>query len=353
MTNDTLITVFLRGGADGLALAPPVGDPQYPRVRPASFVRAADALRLDGFFALAPELAALAPLWSEGQLALVHDVGTSDTTRSHFYAQPLLERGAPDAAGGWLARFAKARSSALPALAFGDTLPESLRGGAAATALRALSDLDPGARVERLAAELSALYDRDALLAESAANTRTALAQLRALDGAPYRPAAGVEWGSDAFSQQLAQTARLLKHGARPPVVCLDLHGWDSHVAQAQLLAPLLRQLGAGLANFAADLGALFERTSVVVYTEFGRRVAENSGLGTDHGHGFALLVLGGGVRGGVHARWSGLEPDALVGPGDLPGSIDYRAALAPVVERHGVDARAVFGELAQPALPL
>ncbi len=353
MLNDTLVTVFLRGGADGLALVPPVGDPHYTRVRPASAVRASECVKLDELFALAPELDALGPLWREGRMAVVHDVGTWDQTRSHFYAQPLLERGGAAGAGGWLSRLAKARGGGLPALAFGTALPESLRGGAPAAALRTLSDLDPGPRVAQLAAELEELYAGDELLAQAALDTRAALARLRELENAPYRPASGVEWGRGEFAQQLAQTARMLKGGVRPPAVCLDLFGWDSHVAQSQLLGPLMRELAAGLANFAADLGELFERVSVVVYTEFGRRVAENSGLGTDHGHGFALFVLGGGVRGGVHARWPGLSGDELIGPGDLPGSIDVRSALAPVAERHGAAARELFGPLDQPALDL
>ncbi len=353
MLNDTLVTVFLRGGADGLALVPPVGDPDYARVRPASAVRADECERLDERFSLAPQLAALAPLWREGRLAVVHDAGSSDETRSHFYAQPLLERGGAAGAGGWLSRFAKARGGGLPALAFGAALPESLRGGAPAAALRTLADLDPGPRVAQLAEDLAELYAADEMLARAALDTREALTRLRELDGKPYRPADGVQWGRGEFAQQLAQTARMLKGGVRPPAVCLDLFGWDSHVAQSQLLAPLMRELAQGLANFALDLGALFDRVSVVVYTEFGRRVAENSALGTDHGHGFAMFVLGGGVRGGAHARWSGLASDALIGPGDLPGSIDFRAALAPVVERHGVSAREVFGALDEPALDL
>jgi uncharacterized protein (DUF1501 family) len=353
MLNETLVAIFLRGGADGLALVPAVGDPDYHRARPLNAVGEGRGEKLDELFALAPELSALTPLWREGKLAVVPDAGSSDDTRSHFYAQPLLERGGPGAAGGWIARYAKARGGALPAMAFGDSLPESLRGGAPATALRELGDLDPGPRVAELSRRLAALYEADSLLAESAANTRAALEQLREIATAPYRPADGVEWGSDAFAQQLAQSARLIKRGARPAAICLDLHGWDSHVAQQQLLDALLRQLGAGLANFALDLGEHFERTSVVVYTEFGRRVAFNSALGTDHGHGFTLLVLGGGVRGGVHHRWRGLASDALVGPGDLPGTTDYRSALAPVLERHGVAAREVFQDMEAPPLPL
>jgi len=353
MLSETLVTVFLRGGADGLALVPAVGDDSYHRARPASAVRPGAGERLDDVFSLAPELSELAPLWREGRLAVVQDAASSDDTHSHFYAQPLLERGGADAAGGWVARYAKLRGGEMSALAFGDALPESLRGGAAAAALRALADLDPGPRVEALGEQLAALYAADPLLATPAANTRAALDKLRGLDVANYRPANGADYGDGTFAKQLAQTAQLVKSGARPPAVCIDLYGWDTHVAQSQFLAPLMRELARGVAAFAADLGEQLERTSLVVYTEFGRRVAENSANGSDHGHGFAMFVVGGGTRGGVHARWKGVEASTLTGPGDLPGAIDYRCVLAPVIARHGVDPRAVFADLPSETLDL
>lgn len=347
LTDHTLVTVFLRGGADGLALVPAVGDDQYHRLRPRIAVKPGAGEKLDDRFALAPELSALAPFWREGRLAVIHDAASGDETRSHFYAQPLLERGSADAVGGWIARYAQAGGAdGLTALAFGDALPESLRGAAAATALRSLDELDPGPRVTALGDRLSALYGDDPLLGGPAADTRSAMEKLRDLRRSTYRPGHGARYGDDGFARELAQTAQLIKAGIGVPAVCLDLNGWDSHVAQDQLLAPLMRTLGDGLAAFATDLGPALERTSIVVYSEFGRRAAENSALGTDHGHGFALLVLGGGTSGGLHVDWTGLDDHDLLGPGDLPGRIDYRAALAAVVRRHGVAPSAVFPDL-------
>lgn len=344
LNEHTLVTVFLRGGADGLALVPAVGDDQYHHLRPRLAVKPGAGERLDDRFALAPELAALAPFWRDGRLAVVQDAASSDESRSHFYAQPLLERGSAGAVGGWVARYVQARGSGgLTALAFADALPESLRGAAAATALRSLDDLDPGPRVAALGGRLAALYADDPLLGGPAADTRAAMDKLRQLRHSTYRPEHGARYGDDAFARDLAQTAHLIKAGVGIPAVCLDLDGWDSHVAQEQFLGPSLRALGNGLAAFANDLGPALARTSIVVYSEFGRRVAENSALGTDHGHGFALLVLGGGTPGGLHVDWAGLADHDLLGPGDLPGNIDYRAALAAVVARHGVAPVAVF----------
>lgn len=354
MLSPTLVTVFLRGGADGLALVPADGDEGYRRLRPRMAAERDAGLRLDERFSLAPELGALAPFWRDGRLAVVQDAASEDDSRSHFHAQPLLERGSGAAAGGWVARYAQARGGGgVAALAFGDAVPASLLGAVPVAAVRTLEELDPGPRVTALGDRLAALYAADPLLRTPAADTRDALRKLRGLRRADYRAENGAEYGNDTFAIELAQTAQLVKSGIDVSAVCLDLGGWDSHVTQGTLLAPLMRQLGDGLAAFATDLGPHLERVAVVVYTEFGRRVAENSGLGTDHGHGFAMFVLGGGTRGGLHVDWRGLGEHELLGPGDLPGHIDYRAALAPVIARHGVSPSAVFPDFAGAQLAL
>ena len=96
-------------------------------------------------------------------------------------------------------------------------------------------------------------------------------------------------------------------------------------------------RLANGLAAFRHDLGARMATTTVVVMTEFGRRVAENASFGTDHGRGGVSFVMGGGVKGGrVLGGWPGLQPEILDGPGDLPVTNNYRNILAPVLARHG-----------------
>jgi uncharacterized protein (DUF1501 family) len=128
----------------------------------------------------------------------------------------------------------------------------------------------------------------------------------------------------------------LIKAEVGLEVAAIDLGGWDTHFAQGAsqgLMAGLLTDLADGLAAFHSDLGDLMNQVVVVVMTEFGRRVAENASLGTDHGHGSVMLLLGGGVEGGeVHGRWPGLEPGRLFGPGDLDVTTDYREVLSEVI---------------------
>lgn len=338
----TLVVVFLRGGADGLALVPPVGEDAYHTQRPRLRVDARQAPRLDERFALHPRLAPLHALYTRGEMAVVHAAGSEDTTRSHFEAQDLMEHGGV-LGGGWLGRFLRYRpatgSRALAAIAFGTQLSECLRGAPAATVLRSLDDFTLGDGGGRLVASLEALYRVDGgVLAGPARDTVRALARLEVLRATPYRPTLGAEYGSDEFAQGLQQVAQLIKARVGLEAVSIDVGGWDSHFTESVLIDPLMDRLARGLAAFCADLGAALATTSIVVMTEFGRRVAENASLGTDHGRGSVMLVLGGGVRGGrVVGEWPGLGAGILDGPGDLPVRTNYRDVLAPVLRRHGV----------------
>ena len=118
----TLVVVFLRGAADGLALMPPVGDDDYYRARPFTAVSKTAALKLNDRFGLNPLMNALEPAVKEGALTAVHCVGSGDTTRSHFEAQDLMEHGG-HTGGGWLGRFLRFREQssggALSAIALG------------------------------------------------------------------------------------------------------------------------------------------------------------------------------------------------------------------------------------------
>jgi len=348
-----LVTVFLRGGADGLALVPPVHDDGYRRARPRLGVPPSQALRLDGPFGLAPELAELHPWFLEGHLAVVHAVGSDDDSRSHFVAQELMERGGTGAAGGWLGRWLRARatSGALTAVATGPEVPDSLRGAPSATALGGLTELSTGPAWSDLCASLAGLYAGDAQLGRPARDALDAADRMGKLHADGVHPEHGARYPSaaegdvaEAFGRQLAQLAALIRARVGLVTACVDLAGWDSHFAQETIVAPRMRALACGLSAFATDLGPALARTSVVVMSEFGRRVGENASLGTDHGRGSVMLVLGGGTPGGMHCRWRGLDDDVLEGPGDLPVVHDYRDVLEAVLRRHGtIDPRSIF----------
>ncbi|MBI4671432.1 MAG: DUF1501 domain-containing protein, partial [Chloroflexi bacterium] len=134
----------------------------------------------------------------------------------------------------------------------------------------------------------------------------------------------------------LKQIAALMRAQVGLEVACVDVGGWDTHVAQGGgegAMAELLRDVGAALAAFYDDVRDGSKQLSIVVMSEFGRRVQENGGLGTDHGHGSVVWLLGGGMRGGrVHGEWRGLQPDVLFQNIDLAVTTDYRDVLGEVL---------------------
>ncbi len=362
----TLVVVFLRGAADGLTLVAPLGDDNYHRFRPRLAVKRGDVVKLDGFFGLHANLRALELAWKDGDLCIIHGAGGESDTRSHFEAQELMEHGGP-AAGGWLGRFLRGKNptqSPLSAVALAPTLPELLSGAPAAAAFESLAEfsLSEGRGKSRVPAsfprELRRLYElENDALRDAARNTFDALARIEAIDP-NARPANGATYDErDSFSHGLRQVAQLIQADVGLDAASVDLGGWDSHFVQQTQIEPLMLRLARGLAAFRQDLGARMATTTVVVMTEFGRRVAENSAFGTDHGRGSAMFVLGGGVRGGrVIGPWPGLKPEMLDGPGDLPVWNNYRDILAPILTRHGAGADAlgkIFPDFSLKPLPL
>lgn len=331
MADRLLVVVFLRGGADGLALVPPWADHRYHEARPTIGIvdpgSEGGALDLDGYFGLHPALAPLMRLWEGNELAVLHAVGSDDETRSHFEAQDRMER-ASERADGWLARHLKTRPgdppSSLSAVAFGPALPESLR-GAPAAAIESLADY----ALEGEAPFRSALAE---LWTGSSPLERAGQAAIGALERVREIASDPVEMPQTAFGSALGDVARLVRAGVGLEVAHIDLGNWDTHFVQSSLIDGLAGDLAGGLSAFRDALGTDWKRTTVVVMTEFGRRIYENTSLGTDHGRGGAAFVLGGSVNGGqIFGDWPGLDPVGLEAR-DLPVATDFRSILSDAV---------------------
>src|SRR4051812_19591291 len=164
----TLVTIFQRGGADGLSMVMPTEDDAYYKARPRLGIKKKEAIRLDDTFGMNPLLRELEPAYRDGDLAIIHAAGSEDQTRSHFEAQDTMEHGGL-AGGGWLGRYLRASSSAsagaLSCVAIGRLLPESLLGAPTAAVMQKLDDFSFGAGSAGLRAELQRLYgmERDRL----------------------------------------------------------------------------------------------------------------------------------------------------------------------------------------------
>ncbi|GAB4581640.1 MAG: DUF1501 domain-containing protein [Anaerolineales bacterium] len=354
---DLLVVVFLRGAADGLNMIVPHGEEAYYRLRPTLGIPRPDDARaqarervidLDGFFGLHPALAPLLPAWQEGHLAPIHAVGAPDESRSHFRAMELMERGVDDESGpatGWIGRHLATldtgNTSPLRAIGLGEKTQMSLRGPIPVSALRSIADFHLGgdlSAVTQMQAALGALYADNSPLGVLGQETLEILDTLEALDPENYTPISNIQYPISEFGTGLRQVAMLAKAEVGLEVAAIDVGGWDTHFAQGGsegLMANLMADLGQGLAAFHRDMIDQMKHTTVVVMSEFGRRAYENASLGTDHGHGSAMILMGGNVVGGkVHAEWPGLEDGQLFGPGDLAVTVDYRDVLGEVLAK-------------------
>ena len=343
---DLLVVVTLSGGADGLTLVPPLHDPGYASARPGVAVPASRTIPLDRSFGLHPGLRPLLPYWQRRQLAVVHAVGDSDGTRSHFEATVAMDRGVSLGSSvrtGWVDRYLTERGlsrGAFPALAIGARSPGTLAGPAPDLSTWNVSDVRVRAADGRIGAVEHALTDMYAGLPGPVAGAaRTTLTSLRSFARVREHPVKLTSsYGADSLGDGLKQVARVARAGVGLQVACVTGYGWDMHEGMGSSASgyahDLVSRLGRSLAAFAHDLGPLLARTTIVTVSEFGRRVAQNSSGGVDHGHGSAWLVLGGGIRGGrVYGRWPGLSPQHLDN-GDLRVTTDYRDVLGELVQR-------------------
>ena len=351
-----LVAIFQRGAADGLNIVVPFFEPRYYQVRPGLAVptpgKPNGGLDLDGRFAFHPVLQPLKTFWDSGQLAVVHAAGSPDSSRSHFDAQDYMECGTPGLKtdDGWLNRAlppdAAGVSPVRAIAASGAQLPRTLRGSRGAIAVDNLSRF--GVSDKNTAEVLERLYSTtsDADIRTHGKATFEAVRMIESIQRRSYAPANGAQYGAAGeFGQRLQQIARLIKADAGVEVAFADIGGWDHHGNENAQLPNMLRQFSTGLAAFVRDMGDRMADIVLVTMSEFGRTVAENGSLGTDHGHGNVMMVLGGSIAGGrVYGDWPGLEPEQLFEKRDLAVTTDFRDVLGELVRSHlGQDPAKVF----------
>jgi uncharacterized protein (DUF1501 family) len=318
-TDRRFVFVIQRGAADGLSIVVPYAEPAYATLRGPLAIDASAATKLDGTFALHPALAQTAQLYRNGQALFVHAIASPYRDRSHFDGQNVLETGgrAPyQVKEGWLNRLvALLPATRENAIALAPTVPLALRGPASVTSY-APSALPQAS--DDLLTRVAALYDGDPQLRplwESAMNARDLADDVRAKQ-------------DPAGLGKLA--ASFLARADGPRIAMIETGGWDTHSAQNARLAYQLKALDTMLAALRDGLGTDWDKTTVLVATEFGRTAAANGTGGTDHGQGSVAMLIGGAVAGGrVVADWPGLRTADLYEARDLKPTASLDALIA------------------------
>jgi uncharacterized protein (DUF1501 family) len=363
-----LVVIQLDGGNDGLNTVVPYADDAYAKLRPKLRIDSERVHKLNDHVGLHPQMRAAKELFDDGRLVIVQNVGYPNPSRSHFRSMRIWQTASFDDAAhdgyGWLGRSMDQRlPSPVGASAAADAqlvyvgdgeIPVSLWARRATSAsLERLDDLTlqkrppPVLENDQVRAEgnVRQFVTRNVLAAYASAE------QVAAKQRAAKAPAAAKYPGSKLASR-LNVISQLLQSGSQTRVFYAVQDGYDTHAAQEFTHGQLLSEFSQALKAFLDDLktSELHERVTVLAFSEFGRRAAENESRGTDHGAAGPVFLAGAPVKGGV----LGTAPDLNnLDGGDVRSECDFRNVYATLLEDWlDVPAAAVLGE-AFDTLPL
>lgn len=359
---DVIVSVFMRGGADGLAIVAPFGDPTYYAARPTIGIpRPDDTTRpaaergvdLDGFFAFANAMQGLYPAFAAKDLLVTHGTGIqTNNSRSHFDAQRYVEVGKPadpSLITGWLGRhLALTKDSPLKAgallrgIGIASGLQKTLVGAPQTLPIADPTNYTIGGsattQAQRLAFMQSDYAPGEEPLKSSALDAVNTVNLLRSVNFAGYRTQNNAVYPNSSFGRALRSVAVLIKSDVGLEAAQVDIGGWDTHSAQGATggsMRNLMQDFSNALGAFYADVIATGYTVTVVAISEFGRNVRENASAGTDHGRGTVGFAMGKGIAGGrvlLGSAWKSLDRANLEAGQDLTVTIDYRDILAEIV---------------------
>ena len=354
---DTLVSIYLRGGIDGMTMCCPFADDRYYELRPQTGVPRPDsslprkAIDLDGFFGFAPGMSGLLEAYTSGNLAVVHACGVNGWTRSHFDAQRYMEIASPfdsSLVTGWLGRHLAQTPSADPnsiirgmSLTYG--MVRTMSGAPLSLAVPYPENYGLGGdwpNEAELRQWLDVAYDRqDDPMKSAAENTQQTIDLLEQINFEQYVPAGGAVYPETEFGRALKSTAALIKSDIGVEAIHIDKDGWDTHANQGSVggqMDELMTDLADALGAFHKDMFSSNRSDfSLVALSEFGRTAQQNNSQGTDHGTATAVLVMGGSVIGNrVIRNWPGLAPEQLYEGVDLAPTIDFRDVVGEILAK-------------------
>ncbi len=358
-TRDIIVSVFMRGGADGLSLCVPFGDPNYYTSRTTIAVPRPDSgaatrgVNLDGFFMFPQAMAGLMPAYQLQDLLVVHGTGQLNVNRSHFDAQRFMEVGKPvdpTIITGWLGRHLASipplkPDAPLRGVGVANGLQQTLVGG-----LKTLPIADPtnytiggaaATQAQRLAFMQADYKNADEPVRSSALDATNTVNLLKSVNFTGYKAANSAVYPTSSFGKALRSVAVLVKNDVGIEAAQVDIGGWDTHSAQDPVnptgsMARTMADFSNSLAAFYADVIATGYSVTVVAVSEFGRNVRENGSNGTDHGRGTVMFAMGKGIAGGrvLTKNWVGLAKENLEAGQDLRVTVDYKDILSEIVQR-------------------
>ncbi len=321
-TGIRLLILNLNGGWDGLSVLQPLTSEvltTLTSLRPSLVQPESVLLPTDGRFGLAPQLTTFRDLFSEGSLAGICGVGYRNMSRSHAEAESVWAQGAADrtrpVSSGYLSRLGSSFGwSSLQAVSVSgpDTVlsGESFRGLQTNGLSRFRFLPDRGVTKSENEQRRDQLYLMSQSWPHAGVGAQSEVLggldavnnSVDAIEAAVSGASFSVEYPTTQLGRQFQDADTLFSTSSLgTEVVYIRRTGFDTHSAQQDTLPGLLTELNDALGAFVGNMKSkgLWNRTVVVIVSEFGRTSAENGSLGTDHGGAVPVFLLGGGVRGG------------------------------------------------------
>lgn len=339
-----LVVIQLSGGNDGLNTVVPFNDPRYVDARLTLRISPADALKIDDDLGFHPALGGFARLLEQNRLCIVQGVGYPQPNRSHFTSMDIWHKATlqPEAEPlGWLGRTSPRLGPGRGALFVGGgETPLALFGATGyAPSLQSIEDyklrVDPAgdnpdkrAVVESLASPNDSDSDLLGFLRNSARTTYESAAQVQKAATEYDTP---INYPQTDLAGRLKLIAQFISAGVPERVYYTAIDGFDTHAGQAPAHANLMSTLGDAVAAFHEDLAHQGEhkRVVTVMFSEFGRRVAENGSAGTDHGTAAPMFIVGEKVHPGLLGKLPSLDD---LDEGDLKFHTDFRSVYSTLL---------------------
>ena len=355
-----LVVLQLSGGNDALNTLVPHGDPLYYDNRPSVRVPEGQALDLNGYVGLNPNMGPMKRLYDEGKMAIIQGVGYANPNRSHFRSMDIWHTCEPDKQGteGWLGRAIREidpdKENVLTGVNFGRGLPRALAAPGVPVAsvgnlatYGVLTGIEADEQRTEALDIFSKMYSptigRSSVVDYLSQTGMDALKGADVLSTAPEMYSSSVEYGDDVVAQYMKNIAQvhLAGFGTRILYTTAPYNSFDTHAGELAAHAKLWQNTSNAVGDFMDDLREhdASDNVTLLVFTEFGRRVHDN-GSGTDHGSGGVAFVIGENVKGGLYGEYPSLEEDKLL-EGDLHFNNDFRSIYTDLLENWmGLDAQ-------------
>lgn len=342
-----LLVITLYGGNDGLNTVVPYSDSLYYSLRPEISYAPEQVLKLDTDLGLNPSMTGIKSLWDKKKVAIVRGVGYPDSDHSHFSSMAIWQSAerTQSTKTGWLGRWVETQpEDPLLAINLGSVLPPLLVGKKRSGSVLPLGGLvTPTGSLARDCSRLSLpAAGENLLMARAATSLRNLLSISESVSPILKAPApaatelptinGGNAGGDNNLSQQLDVVAKLVTAGAPTRVWAVSLGGFDTHANEANAQSQLLGIVSNSVSRFLSQLepSGRSRDVTVLVYSEFGRRVAANASAGTDHGTSGPVFVIGDQVQGGFYGEQPSLNN---LNKGDLSVTTDFRDIYATLLE--------------------